>query len=381
MSAKKHDYYDILAVSRNASDDEIKKAYRRMAMKYHPDRNKGDTDAEVKFKEAKEAYEVLSDSQKRTLYDQFGHEGLAAASARGAPSGATGFGNFGDIFEDLFGDVFGGRRGGQQARMQRGADLRYTLEVSLEDAVFGKAIKINVPTLAHCKTCEGSGAKKGSGPTTCTECQGSGHIRLQQGFFAVQQTCPHCHGSGQVIKDPCIKCHGHGRIKEKTTLSVKIPSGVDSGDRIRLAGKGEAGPKGAQPGDLYVQIHVKQHDIFSRDGQHLHCKVPISFTTAAIGGEIEIPTLEGRIKLKIPSETQTGKQFRLRGKGIQEIRGSTRGDLFCHAIVETPIRLNKEQKEMLQSFDKSLKIDKKDHSPRTTSWFDGVRRFFESMKS
>lgn len=371
----KRDYYEILGVSRDVSEQELKKAYRRIAMKYHPDRNPDDADAEEKFKEATEAYEVLSDADKRAAYDQFGHAGVSGGAGMGG--GAGGFGSFSDIFGDVFGDIFGGGGRGRGGPA-RGADLRYTLELSLEDAVKGTTVKIRVPTLASCDVCDGSGAKAGSKPSTCTTCGGIGQVRMQQGFFSVQQTCPNCRGRGTVISDPCRKCHGQGRVEETKTLSVKVPPGVDSGDRIRLAGEGEAGMDGGPPGDLYVQVAVKPHSIFERDGKHLYCEVPIGFVEAALGGELEVPTLDGRVKLKVPAETQTGKLFRLRGKGVSPVRGGAPGDLLCRVVVETPVNLSSKQKELLREFQESMSGTK--NSPRQSSWFEGVKNFFGDMK-
>ena len=334
----KRDYYDVLGVSKNASEAELKKAYRRAAQKHHPDRNPDDKQAEESFKECKEAWEVLSDSQKRAAYDQFGHAGVDPSMGGGAGPGGAGFGGgFNDIFGDVFGDIFGGGRGGGGQRVYRGSDLRYNLDLSLEDAVAGTEVKIRIPTQVSCTECNGSGARKGSSPTQCTTCGGRGQVRMQQGFFSVQQTCPHCRGSGSIITDPCHKCHGKGRVSEHKTLSVKVPAGVDTGDRIRLAGEGEAGESGGPPGDLYVQIQVKEHPIFVREENHLYCEVPISFTTAALGGELEVPTLKGRVNLKIPAETQTGRMFRMRGKGVKPVRGGAVGDLICKVKVETPV--------------------------------------------
>ena len=376
----KRDYYEVLGVDKDADDKDIKKSYRRVAMKYHPDRNPDDPDAEEKFKEATEAYDVLMDSEKRQAYDQFGHAGVDSSMGGGA--GGFGGSNFSDIFGDVFGDIFGGGggRGRGPGGPQRGSDLRYTLDISLEDAVKGTTVEIRVPTLVGCETCDGSGAKKGSTPTTCGTCGGVGQVRMQQGFFQVQQTCPTCRGRGQSISDPCTDCHGQGRVEKTKTLSVKVPPGVDTGDRIRLSGEGEAGPEGGPPGDLFVQMSVKQHPIFERDGKNLYCEVPITFVDAAIGGELEVPTLDGRVKLKIPAETQTGKLFRLRGKGVKPVRGGSVGDLLCRAVVETPVNLNKQQKEMLREFQDSLGEGGKSQSPRQTSWFEGVKSFFDDMK-
>jgi molecular chaperone DnaJ len=375
----KRDYYDVLGVAKNASEAEIKKAYRRLAMKHHPDRNTGDkaAEAEKAFKEAKEAYEVLSDAQKRAAYDQFGHAGVDPSMAGGGVGG--GGASFSDIFGDVFGDIFGGGRGGGGSRAQRGADLRYNLELSLEDAVAGTSVKINVPTWTQCDSCGGSGAKKGSSPKTCGTCHGAGQVRMQQGFFSVQQTCPTCHGRGSVIEDPCPACRGQGRVQETKTLSVKVPPGVDTGDRIRLAGEGEAGDRGGPAGDLYVQVHVREHAIFTRDDSHLYCEVPIAFTTAALGGELEVPTLDGKVKLKIPESTQTGKMFRMRGKGVKPVRGGPQGDLICRVVVETPIKLTEQQRSLLRDLDDSLKGGGSKHSPNAHSWVDSVKGFFEKM--
>ena len=374
----KRDYYEILGVERGADEAEIKKAYRRVAMKHHPDRNAGDTESEEKFKEANEAYEVLSDPQKRATYDQFGHAGVEGQGQGGF--GGGGGANFSDIFGDVFGDIFGAAAGRGRSGPQRGADLRYNLEIDLEDAVQGSTVKIRVPTLENCEECNGSGARKGSTPVSCTTCGGAGQIRMQQGFFSVQQTCPNCRGKGKMIKDPCGSCHGRGRVEKQKTLSVKIPPGVDTGDRIRLAGEGEAGPDGGGAGDLYVQVAVRPHNIFQRDGKHLYTEVPISFTDAALGGELEVPTLEGRVKLRVPPETQTGKLFRLRGKGVKPVRGGTVGDLLCRVVVETPVNLTKKQKDLLTEFQASLSESNQKHSPRKTSWFEGVKSFFDEMK-
>jgi molecular chaperone DnaJ len=367
----KRDYYEVLGVSRDVSEQDLKKAYRRVAMKFHPDRNPGDKDAENKFKEASEAYEVLSDPNKRAAYDQFGHAGVDGGAGMGGGAGG-GFGNFSDIFGDVFGDIFGG--GGRPGGPSRGADLRYTLELSLEDAVRGTTVKIQVPTLISCKTCEGSGAKPGTKPVSCSTCNGMGQVRIQQGFFSVQQTCPNCRGKGKVVSDPCRDCHGQGRVEETKTLSVKVPPGVDTGDRIRLSGEGEAGADGGPAGDLYVQIAVKEHEIFTRDGRNLYCEIPISIIDACLGGEIEVPTLDGRVKLKVPAETQTGKLFRLRGKGVAPVRGGPQGDLLCRVEVETPVNLTNKQKALLEELRKSMTEGK--NSPRQSSWFEGMKSFF-----
>ncbi|KTC71772.1 molecular chaperone DnaJ [Legionella birminghamensis] len=372
------DYYEILGVSRGASEGDIKKAYRKLAMKYHPDRNPNDNVAEEKFKEVQRAYAVLSDTQKRTAYDQFGHAGVDGAA--GGFGGQGGFG-FGDVFEDIFENIFsGGRAHGRQSRGQRGSDLQYNIQLTLEEAAQGKQVEITVPRHAACETCNGSGAKAGSTPKNCETCGGIGQVRIQQGFFSIQQTCPGCHGEGKIITDPCNSCHGQGRVRESKKLTVKIPAGVDNGDRVRLSGEGEAGIYGGGSGDLYVQISVKQHAIFERHESDLYCEVPISFATAALGGTIEVPTLEGRVSLKIPAETQTAKVFRLRGKGIKSVRGHGTGDLLCKVAVETPVNLSKEQKELLTKLQESLDSSKKTHSPKSTSWFDGVKKFFEDMK-
>ncbi len=372
-------YYEVLMVSKEATSREIKKSYKRLAMKYHPDRTKGDKEKEEQFKEIKEAYEVLSDEQKRAAYDQYGHAAFAQGG-HGA-SGGAGFGggaDFGDIFGDVFGDIFGGGR--RQSHARRGSDLRYNLELTLEEAVKGKSVEIKVPTYVSCEPCGGSGAKKGSSAKTCTTCHGHGQVQMRQGLFAVQQTCPTCGGKGKVITDPCNKCHGQGRVEKTKTLSVKIPPGVDTGDRIRLANEGEAGEHGAPAGDLYVQVNVKDHPIFIRDENNLYCEVPISFTTAALGGEIDVPTLEGKVKLKIPKETQTGKMFRLRGKGVKSVRSAITGDLMCKVVIETPVNLSKEQEELLRQFEETMGKKRSHHSPKETGFFKGVKQFFDDLK-
>jgi molecular chaperone DnaJ len=368
----KKDFYEVLGVNRDASDDEIKKAYRRLAMKHHPDRNPDNPKSEEHFKEAKEAYEILSDAKKRQAYDQYGHAGVDPQSGMGG-----GAGNFGDAFSDIFGDIFGGRAGGGgRSNVYRGADLRYNLEVSLEEAARGTETRIRIPTMAECESCNGSGAKKGSEPKTCPTCGGHGQVRMQQGFFSIQQTCPKCHGTGRYVADPCGSCHGAGRVKQHKTLSVKIPSGIDEGDRIRLSGEGEHGVNGGPPGDLYVQIHIKPHQVFQRDHDDLHCEMPVSFTAAALGGEIEIPTLDGIAKLKVPAETQTGKVFRLRGKGIKGVRSASQGDLLCHVVVETPVSLTDHQKELLREFEEISQGNSAKHNPKAQGWLDKVKEFF-----
>ncbi len=373
------DYYEILGVEKSVSDADLKKAYRRLAMKYHPDRNPDDPEAEKNFKEAKEAYEVLSDAQKRAAYDQFGHAGVNQGPGGGPGAGA----GFGDIFEDIFGDIFGGggaRPGGGGQRAYRGSDLQYNLQLTLEEAVNGTEVEIRVPTMVTCEACDGKGTASGSEPETCPTCHGAGQVRMQQGFFSVQQTCPHCRGTGKVITDPCNTCHGEGRVEQHKTLSVKVPAGVDTGDRIRLSGEGEAGINNGPAGDLYVQVVVKPHDIFVREANNLTCEVPVSFTMAALGGEIEVPTLNGKVMLKVPAETQTGKMFRVRGKGVKSVRGGAEGDLICHIVVETPVNLTKDQKEILKQFESSMKEGGKRHCPREHTWVDGVKNFFEGLK-
>ena len=372
----KRDYYEVLGVSRTASSDEIKKAYRRLAMKHHPDRNKDDTEAEGKFKEAKEAYEVLSDTETRATYDRFGHDGLS--STRGGGAGGYGAEGFGDIFGDVFGDIFGGGRQ-RGSQVFRGADLGYELRLDLENAVSGDSVTIDVPTQVSCETCDGSGAKKGTEPIKCSTCGGVGQVRMQQGFFSIQQTCPACKGAGTTVGDPCSDCHGRGRVRKTKTLSVKVPAGVDDGDRIRLSGEGEAGRNGGPPGDLYVEIRVNPHKLFTRDAADLACEVPISIATATLGGEVELPTLYGNVALKVPAGTQSGKVFRLRGKGVSTVRDARQGDLFAKVAVETPINLSSEQKDLLQQFEQSIQAGGEKHSPRAGGWLDTVKRFFDRI--
>ena len=370
----KRDFYKVLDIPKTATEAEVKKAYRRLAMKYHPDRNPGDMEAGERFKEAKEAYEVLADQQKRAVYDQYGHAGVeAAAGGRGGPSPADAFS---DIFGDVFGDIFGTARRGGRSQVFRGADLRYELELDLAQAVFGHSVEIEVPKLVECDVCHGTGAAKGSSPVTCDTCGGTGQVRISQGFFQLQQTCPKCRGAGTLVRNPCDNCFGQGRVRRTRKLSVKIPAGVDTGDRIRLAGEGEAGRNGGPPGDLYVEMHVREHPIFERDGEHLSCEVPISFATAALGGSVEVPTLDGSVALKVPAETQSGRVFRLRDKGVKPVRGSSRGDLFCRVVVETPVHLLTEQKELIRTLEESLKQGGHRHAPREKGFFEGVKRFF-----
>jgi len=370
----KRDYYDVLEVNRDASDEDIKKAYRKLAMKWHPDRNPDNPKAEEKFKEAKQAYEVLSEAGRRSAYDQYGHAGVDQAAAAGAGGAQAGFG---DMFSDIFGEIFGGGRQGR-SNVFRGADLRYNLEISLEQAAHGFETKIRIPTLAACETCHGSGAKPGTQPTTCTTCRGSGQVRVSQGPFSIAQTCPRCHGSGRMVAHPCTACAGAGRLKHQKTLSVRIPTGVDEGDRVRLSGEGEAGVNGGPPGDLYVQVHLKPHPVFQRDHDDLHCEMPVSFAAAGLGGEVEVPTLQGSAKIHVPGGTQTGKTFRLRGKGIKGVRSQAPGDLFCHVVVETPVNLTARQRELLQEFETISQKDSARHNPRAKGWFDKVKEFFES---
>ena len=374
----KRDYYEVLGVNKDASEDEIKKAYRKLAMKYHPDRNPDSKGAEEKFKEVKEAYEMLSDPAKREAYDRYGHAGVDPNMGAGG-FGGGGFGGFSDAFGDIFGDIFGqsarGGRGGPQ--VYRGADLRYNLEITLEQAAHGYDTTIRVPSWSECETCHGSGAKPGTSPTTCGTCGGHGQVRMQQGFFSIQQTCPKCHGTGKIIPNPCPSCSGTGRNKKNKTLEVKIPAGIDDGMRIRSSGNGEPGMNGGPPGDLYVEVRIKPHPVFQRDGDDLHCEIPISFAKAALGGEVEVPTLNGKASFTLPEGTQSGKTFRLRSKGIKGVRSGYAGDLFCHVVVETPVKLTDRQKELLQEFEQLTSAGGSKHSPHSKSWKDKVKEFFE----
>lgn len=382
----KRDFYDVLGVPKNASDDDIKKAYRKLAMKHHPDRNQGDDAAksEVKFKEAKEAYEMLSDPQKRAAYDQYGHAGVDPNLGGGRGAGPEGFGGFAEAFGDIFGDIFsggaagaaGGRRGGGQ-QVYRGSDLSYAMEITLEEAANGKETQIRIPSWDSCETCHGSGAKPGTQPKTCPSCNGAGTVHLRQGFFSIQQTCPHCHGTGKIIPDPCVTCHGAGKIKRQKTLEVKIPAGINEGMRIRSAGNGEPGTNGGPSGDLYIEIRMKAHEVFERDGDDLHCTVPVGLTTAALGGGIEVPTLGGKAEIELPEGTQHGKTFRLRGKGIKGIRSSYPGDLYCHVTVETPVKLTEHQRKLLKELDESFRSSGERHSPNAKSWTDRVKDLFK----
>ncbi|MEY3381488.1 MAG: hypothetical protein RL468_2086 [Pseudomonadota bacterium] len=374
----KRDYYETLGVAKNASDEDIKKAYRKLAMKHHPDRNQGDSakSAEEKFKEAKEAYEMLSDPQKRSAYDQFGHAGVDPNMRSGM--GDNFGGGFAEAFGDIFGDMFGqGRgRGAGGRQVYRGSDLSYAMEITLEEAARGKEAQIRIPSWENCGTCHGSGAKPGTQAKTCSTCQGGGSVQIRQGFFSVQQTCPHCRGSGKIISDPCSACSGQGRLKKQKTLEVKIPAGIDDGMRIRSSGNGEPGMNGGPPGDLYIEIRISKHDIFERDGDDLHCTVPIGMVTAALGGEIEVPTLSGKVSINIPEGTQSGKQFRLRDKGIKGVRSSQAGALYCHIVVETPVKLTEHQRKLLRELDESLKKGGEKHSPGEGGWADRLKSFF-----
>jgi len=377
----KRDFYEVLGVAKNASDDDIKKAYRKLAMKYHPDRNQGEgaKEAEESFKEVKEAYEMLSDAQKRAAYDQYGHAGVDP-NMGGRGGGPEGFGGFAEAFGDIFGDIFGGNGGGRRGGGQqvfRGNDLSYAMEITLEEAAAGKDTQIRIPSWESCETCKGSGAKPGTSAKTCSTCNGNGTVHMRQGFFSIQQTCPHCHGTGKIIPEPCTTCHGAGKVKKQKTLEVKIPAGINEGMRIRSTGNGEPGQNGGPAGDLYIEIRIKAHDIFERDGDDLHCTVPISMTTAALGGAIEVPTLGSKAEIDLPEGTQHGKTFRLRGKGIKGVRSSYPGDLYCHISVETPVKLTEHQRKLLKELDESFRKAGEKHSPNTKSWTDRVKDLFK----
>ncbi|MET4727768.1 molecular chaperone DnaJ [Lysobacter enzymogenes] len=377
----KRDYYEVLGVQRNASDDDLKKAYRRCAMKFHPDRNPGDAAAEASFKECKEAYEVLADASKRRVYDQHGHAAFEHGMGGGAGGPGPGFADMGDIFGDIFGNIFGGGGAGGARGPRRGADIGYVMELSLEEAVGGVEKQIEIPTLDECETCKGSGSADGK-IETCTTCNGRGQVRFQRGIFSMQQACPHCNGRGQTIANPCGDCHGQGRVERTKTLQVKIPAGVDNGDRIRLTGEGEAGPTGSPPGDLYVEVRVREHEIFQRDGDDLHCEVPIRISQAALGDIVRVPTLGGEVELRIPAETQSGKLFRLRDKGVKSVRSRKPGDLYCRVAVETPVNLTPEQRELLEKFEATFVGEgARKHSPRSSTFIDGVKGFWDRMTS
>jgi len=375
----KRDFYEVLGVPKNASDDEIKKAYRKLVMNWHPDRNQGDASAESKLKEVKEAYEMLSDAEKRGAYDQYGHAGVDP-NMRGGAGGPGGPGGFGDAFGDIFGDIFGGGRrgggGGGGRQVFRGNDLSYAMDITLEEAAAGKESQIRIPSWDSCTPCDGTGAKPGTQAKTCTTCHGAGQVQMRQGFFSVQQTCPHCHGKGKIIADPCNTCHGQGQTKTNKTLEIKIPAGIDDGMRIRSTGNGEPGQNGGPPGDLFIEIRLRKHDIFERDGDDLHCQVPVNMTSAALGGEIDLPTLAGKATIEIPEGTQNGKTFRLRGKGIKGVRSSIAGDLYCHIVTETPVKLTEHQRKLLKELDESFKKNRDKHSPNGGGWFEKAKAFF-----
>jgi molecular chaperone DnaJ len=376
----KRDFYEVLGVPKNASDEEVKKAYRKLAMKHHPDRNQGDAAkaAEERFKEVKEAYEMLSDPQKKAAYDQYGHAGVDPNMRGSGAGGPEGFEGFSGAFGDIFGDIFGGQRGGQRGGRQvfRGADLSYAMEIDLEEAAGGKESQIRIPSWDNCDICKGTGAKPGTSVKTCSTCHGQGVVQMRQGFFSVQQNCPTCHGTGKIVPEPCIACAGQGKIKKQRTLEIKIPAGIDDGQRIRSSGNGEPGQNGGPSGDLYIEIRLRKHDIFEREGDDLHCHVPVPMTTASIGGEIDVPTLQGKATIDLPEGTQSGKTFRLRGKGIKGVRSSYPGDLYCHVAVETPVKLTEHQRKLLKELDESFKKGGNKHSPNDQGWFEKAKSFF-----
>lgn len=379
----KRDYYEVLGTSKDASAEEIKKAYRKKAKELHPDRNADNPDAEAQFKDVNEAYEVLKDAEKKAAYDRFGHAAFEGGMGGGARPGG-GYGQqgdfasaFSDVFDDLFGDFMGGRGGGGRTRAARGSDLRYNLRVTLEEAYMGLQKTITVPSSVMCETCDGTGSEAGTEPTTCPTCSGLGKVRAQQGFFTVERTCPTCQGAGQIIKNPCKSCHGQGRVEKERALSVNIPAGVETGTRIRLAGEGEAGMRGGPSGDLYIFIQVAEHPLFERDGMHLHCHVPVSMTAAALGGDIEVPTIDGgRSRVKIPAGSQSGRQMRLRGKGMPALRGAGHGDMYIELAVETPVNLTGKQKELLREFEKLSE----ENNPESSNFFSKVKNFWDGMK-
>ncbi|MBA8899738.1 molecular chaperone DnaJ [Phyllobacterium sp. P30BS-XVII] len=373
----KADYYETLGVARGADEKELKSAFRKLAMQYHPDKNPGDEKAEHKFKEIGEAYETLKDPNKRAAYDRFGHAAFENGGMGGGGGGFGGAGGFADIFEDIFGEMMGGGRQRRSGGRERGADLRYNMEITLEEAYAGKTAQIRVPTSITCDECSGSGAKPGTSPVTCNTCGGSGRVRAAQGFFSIERTCPTCHGRGQTIKDPCTKCSGQGRITEERSLSVNIPAGIEDGTRIRLTGEGEAGVRGGPSGDLYIFLSLKPHEFFQRDGSDLYCKVPISMTTAALGGQFEVVTLDGtQTRVKIPEGTQNAKQFRLKGKGMPVLRQPAMGDLYIQIAIETPQNLNKRQRELLEEFER---VSSQDNSPQSSGFFARMKEFFEGL--
>ncbi|MEP7452693.1 molecular chaperone DnaJ [Phyllobacterium sp. SB3] len=373
----KADYYETLGVGKSADEKELKSAFRKLAMQFHPDKNPGDANAEHKFKEIGEAYETLKDPQKRAAYDRFGHAAFENGGMGGGGFGGGGAGGFADIFEDIFGEMMGGGRQRRSGGRERGADLRYNMEITLEEAYAGKTAQIHVPTSITCDECSGSGAKPGTQPVTCGTCSGSGRVRAAQGFFSIERTCPTCHGRGQIIKDPCPKCSGQGRITEERSLSVNIPAGIEDGTRIRLTGEGEAGLRGGPSGDLYIFLSLKPHEFFQRDGADLYCKVPISMTTAALGGQFEVATLDGtQTRVKIPDGTQNAKQFRLKGKGMPVLRQPAMGDLYIQIAIETPQNLNKKQRELLEEFER---VSSQDNSPQSTGFFSRMKDFFEGL--